>query len=204
MIHIAIGAAIGALVGGVGTALAARATGKAISAKSNLAGIAGGVAFGAIAAKTCGASLAMQMAGFATAGATGTIVKTGTENALEGRPLGQNMGRNAARGAVGGAILPGAGKLLSKPLGSLARSPLAKEVTRQALAPANAGWAKYNALLSTHPLLTKSTTSGGTYALGDLLAQKLGGNEKIDKKRLALAGAIGFGMYGPSHHYWAQ
>lgn len=202
MIHIAIGAAIGAVVGGVGAALAARASGKAITGKSNLAGVAGGVAFGAIAAKTCGASLAMQMAGFAAAGATGAVVETGTENALEGRPLGQNMGRNAAYGAVGSAILPGVGKLVSKPLGSLARTPLAKEAARQALVPAKAGWAKYIALLKTHPVLTKSTTSGGTYALGDLLAQKLGGNKKIDKKRLALAGAIGFCMYGPSHHYW--
>ena len=146
MIHIVIGAAIGAVVGGVGAALAARASGKAITGRFILAGVAGGVAFG--------------------------------------------------------AILPGAGKLVSKPLGSLVRTPLAKEAAQQALAPAKEGWAKYNVLLRTHPVLTKSTTSGGTYALGDLLAQKLGGNKKIDKKRLALAGTIGFCMYGPSHHYW--
>lgn len=61
-------------------------------------------------------------------------------------------------------------------------------------------WSMYEAASLTHPLLTKSITSGLAYVLGDLAAQRLApetARKRLDRGRLTRATVAGAVSHGP-------
>jgi protein Mpv17 len=73
----------------------------------------------------------------------------------------------------------------------------------------------YAASLIRSPILTKSVTAGITFALSDILAQrlekqpidaddKLKARRKLVWTRIAASAAVGFFYFGPAAHYWYE
>eukprot|EP00614_Pseudopedinella_elastica_P000921 CAMPEP_0172598504 /NCGR_PEP_ID=MMETSP1068-20121228/18534_1 /TAXON_ID=35684 /ORGANISM="Pseudopedinella elastica, Strain CCMP716" /LENGTH=328 /DNA_ID=CAMNT_0013398391 /DNA_START=250 /DNA_END=1236 /DNA_ORIENTATION=- len=63
----------------------------------------------------------------------------------------------------------------------------------------------YDSEALTFPLITKASTSGVCYFLGDLAAQAISGKtdvEELDLSRSARSAAAGFLGHGPIAHYW--
>jgi protein Mpv17 len=63
-------------------------------------------------------------------------------------------------------------------------------------------WGSYQAFLSTNPIATKAATSATVYSIGDLIAQKTEGAEKLDAVRIARSGLAGGIGHGPLSHCW--
>ena len=65
-------------------------------------------------------------------------------------------------------------------------------------------WAKYNALLSAQPLLTKAATSLVGFTAGDVLAQKFVNDDgkPYDPMRTMRLGSFGFLIHGTTGHYF--
>lgn len=79
------------------------------------------------------------------------------------------------------------------------------QVALSMLREAPAEWLSwYNDKAIEFPLMTKATTSGVCYSIGDLCAQGIAGKNisTVDLTRSARSGAAGFVGYGPPAHYW--
>eukprot|EP00746_Dinoflagellata_sp_MGD_P024351 gnl/MRDRNA2_/MRDRNA2_157159_c0_seq1.p1 gnl/MRDRNA2_/MRDRNA2_157159_c0~~gnl/MRDRNA2_/MRDRNA2_157159_c0_seq1.p1 ORF type:complete len:349 (+),score=23.76 gnl/MRDRNA2_/MRDRNA2_157159_c0_seq1:83-1129(+) len=72
------------------------------------------------------------------------------------------------------------------------------------LIPALLAW--YSASAIAYPIITKATTSGVCYAIGDLCAQRIAGANisSIDLGRAGRSGAAGFIGHGPIAHHWIE
>ena len=64
----------------------------------------------------------------------------------------------------------------------------------------------YEAAAVARPLITKASTSGVAYLLGDLLAQRVVASDaaaaKVDRARAARSAVAGFLSHGPQCHFW--
>eukprot|EP00742_Colponemidia_sp_Colp-10_P005479 GILJ01005854.1.p1 GENE.GILJ01005854.1~~GILJ01005854.1.p1 ORF type:complete len:183 (-),score=11.13 GILJ01005854.1:269-817(-) len=60
----------------------------------------------------------------------------------------------------------------------------------------------YSRLLTSHPLLTKSVTSGVLFAVGDVMAQGIEKQPRWNWRRTYRLGLIGGAFAGPSLHMW--
>jgi len=67
-------------------------------------------------------------------------------------------------------------------------------------------WHAYQAVLATHPVITKACTSGLVYALGDWTAQVYEGRPLLgfDRARVLRSAIVGLFMHGPLSHYYYQ
>lgn len=66
--------------------------------------------------------------------------------------------------------------------------------------PLIAAWRMYSLALDTHPLVAKAVTAGCVGGLGDLFAQRLTGNERLDRQRLLAVVFDGMCISGPGLH----
>lgn len=85
----------------------------------------------------------------------------------------------------------------------------ATEQTDTSLSRIKAVATKYDSLLKTRPIRTKSITSGIMFGVSDVLAQSLQtaaththNNVPLDWSRIQTSVLVGFIYYGPSAHYW--
>jgi len=106
----------------------------------------------------------------------------------------------SASGAAGDAIQRGAVPATPRKQVSL-REPLLALRGGGATLPVAAG--AYTAALTEWPIATKALTSGVIFALSDVVAQRIAGDER-DWWRAAVAGLVGLLYFGPSAHFWYE
>ena len=74
---------------------------------------------------------------------------------------------------------------------------------QQVIAGLGVAHGAYEAAALSHPLLTKATTSGVAYLLGDMLAQRLvARGSPLDRWRVTRSAVAGFVSHGPQCHFW--
>jgi len=60
----------------------------------------------------------------------------------------------------------------------------------------------YSEALEQYPVITKALTSATVYTIGDIIAQRSEGAERIEKMRTVRSLLAGFIGHGPLSHYW--
>lgn len=95
-----------------------------------------------------------------------------------------------------------------RPDAAAARWPAPRACAHGSCLPAlRAAFLQYETLALTRPLLTKASTSGVAYVLGDALSQAIGARggqpRPLSKARIARSGVAGFVSHGPTLHYWS-
>jgi hypothetical protein len=63
-------------------------------------------------------------------------------------------------------------------------------------------WQFYLHYLDQHPIKTKAISSAVTNVIGDIIAQEIAGNKKLDVMRTVKFGSFGLIVTGPLVHFW--
>jgi len=116
--------------------------------------------------------------------------------------LGLPVSKNHGVGVVGNTLLAGLGVAGLAYLAASQNTELAHQIAHLP----DTIWEQYSATLAAHPVLTKASTSGFVYTIGDVIAQRTEQKDapemQWDMARTARSTTAGFIGHGPLSHCW--
>ncbi|KAK9803230.1 hypothetical protein WJX73_007509 [Symbiochloris irregularis] len=65
-------------------------------------------------------------------------------------------------------------------------------------------WQRYETALHSRPFTTQSLTSGVLWGVGDIISQRVDGDDRLDLPRTAWTAFFGAALIGPAGHAWYQ